>query len=240
MSELGPEARRILGAGRAGLEPSGEDRARSRSALARRLGAGAFVAATTAAAPTVGAATATLGVSLTTKLVIVASVLGVLGGGVVVARRTTPPVANSVASVSAPRVVTPAMSATTSAAVVVPSTSPPAASSVTAKATNAVAPPVLPASASVSASASIDEELALLRDAQAALSAGNAALAKKLLDRHAATFPTGSFAEERKALQIVARCTSGDPGAHTAATAYLTARPDAPMAARIRAACGLE
>jgi hypothetical protein len=82
------------------------------------------------------------------------------------------------------------------------------------------------------------EETRLLRDADQALRAGNAARALGLLDEHAAQFPRGVLAPERSAERLIARCKLGQAGAKVA-QAYLSAHANSAFAARIRDACSL-
>jgi hypothetical protein len=64
----------------------------------------------------------------------------------------------------------------------------------------------------------------------------NRALA--LLDEHAARFPSGSFATERRGLHVVALCAAGrlDDGRREQA-AFLKSAGSSPIAARVRGAC---
>ena len=81
MSDLGPEARSILGAGRNGDDPTPTDRARVRRNLARAIAAGGAAAAAsaagTAAEGSAAAATAIAGKTATLLM------LGKIGGGLV-------------------------------------------------------------------------------------------------------------------------------------------------------------
>lgn len=82
------------------------------------------------------------------------------------------------------------------------------------------------------------EEVRLLREAHAALRAGDGARAMALLDEGAARFPAGALREERAASRVVALCRLGrtDEGA-AAAREFLGEWPASPLAARVRAAC---
>jgi RNA polymerase sigma-70 factor (ECF subfamily) len=81
--------------------------------------------------------------------------------------------------------------------------------------------------------------MALLSEAQKALSAGQPERALQFLDEHARTFPRGTLAEERTAARIVALCKLGRVAkARSEAAAFLQRLPDSPLSERVRAACG--
>ena len=84
----------------------------------------------------------------------------------------------------------------------------------------------------------IEQELALLRQAQDRLQAGDAAEALALLDDHERKFADGNLGAERQAARIFALCSAGrNTEAREAANAFLRQFPSSPMAARVRAAC---
>jgi len=80
------------------------------------------------------------------------------------------------------------------------------------------------------------EETRLLREAERALGAGNAARATALLDEHAARFPNGQLAPERAAERMVIQCQSGKAGV-AAGELFLSEHPGSPLGARIKQAC---
>ena len=84
-------------------------------------------------------------------------------------------------------------------------------------------------------------ELALLREARAALDLHDPQTALSLLDRHAQRYPAGTLQQERLAARALALCALGR-GAAAAATARELARiaPGSPYLASVRAACGAE
>jgi len=88
---LGPHARKLLEAGRARSEPSAEERARVRSALVGRVGPAAALAtiATKTAGATVAAtaSVSSVGATLVKFGIVGAALVGVSGGGYVVAHR---------------------------------------------------------------------------------------------------------------------------------------------------------
>jgi RNA polymerase sigma-70 factor (ECF subfamily) len=85
----------------------------------------------------------------------------------------------------------------------------------------------------------VEGEIALLSEAQKALSAGQPERALQFLDEHARTFPRGTLAEERTAARIVALCKLGRVAkAKSEAAAFLQRLPDSPLSERVRVACG--
>jgi hypothetical protein len=86
---------------------------------------------------------------------------------------------------------------------------------------------------------SLEEDARLLREAHAALAAGDASGALKLLDTHAARFPASALEPERSAERVFALCLAGRADdARSAAGAFLRAHPEGPLARRVRASCG--
>ncbi|WP_437816244.1 hypothetical protein [Sorangium sp. So ce1078] len=87
----------------------------------------------------------------------------------------------------------------------------------------------------------LDAEIALLRDAQQALQAGQFAQALAKLNEHASRYPRGVLSTEREASRAIALCRSGRAASGRAIAARLLARsPGSPLATRVRAACGQE
>ncbi len=81
----------------------------------------------------------------------------------------------------------------------------------------------------------LDEQLALLGKARAALDANDAAGAMRALDAYGARFPQGSLGEEAELLRVRATAQSGDgAGARRLAEAFLKRHPTSPYAARAR------
>jgi hypothetical protein len=82
------------------------------------------------------------------------------------------------------------------------------------------------------------QEIALVREAQAALAAGDATTALGKLAEHERRFPQGALGEERAAAQVFALCGSGRKAEGQAkARRFLEQHPASPLAARVRAAC---
>ncbi|AUX29798.1 MULTISPECIES: hypothetical protein [Sorangium] len=87
----------------------------------------------------------------------------------------------------------------------------------------------------------LDAEIALLRDAQQALQAGQFAQALSKLNEHGSRYPRGVLSTEREASRAIALCRSGRAAAGRAIAAKLLAQsPGSPLATRVRAACGQE
>lgn len=95
----------------------------------------------------------------------------------------------------------------------------------------ALAPAV---SAPVVASPRLASDVASLREAQAALVAGNPAAALEAADR---VQVDGPLADERDGVRVLAACAMGAVDSRAQAEAFLARRPDVPVALRIRTAC---
>lgn len=118
-------------------------------------------------------------------------------------------------------------SAATSDTSAVPATSAMPATSITSAPAGA-APPTL------------DDEIALVRDARAALRAGDAARSLSLLDTHDRLFPDGALGEDCAAERVYALCALGrTDDARVVATRFLAEHPVSPHAAAVRASCGI-
>jgi outer membrane protein assembly factor BamD (BamD/ComL family) len=82
-------------------------------------------------------------------------------------------------------------------------------------------------------------ETSLVRGADEALRAGDAARALALLEEHARRFPHGILAEERSAERVSALCKLGRiDDARVEANQFLAATPDSPLSTSVRASCG--
>jgi hypothetical protein len=102
----------------------------------------------------------------------------------------------------------------------------------------AATPASEPGSGSPPGPATVAAEARLLRDADAALRAGDAAHALALLDQHAASFPGGVLVEEREAERVVVLCALGQvDAARQAGAAFVRDHSHSPLAARVRASC---
>lgn len=80
-------------------------------------------------------------------------------------------------------------------------------------------------------------ELALLRRARRALADGDTSAALVALREHQERFPDGALAAEREGTRALVLCARG--GSSEPARVFLRDYPRSPLAARVRAACGL-
>jgi hypothetical protein len=181
LERLSPEAKAALDAARsAEPHPSAEDKARIRALLATA------VAAPIALDPTPALASSSIGIKLGGALLVV----GIAAAAVIATR----PV---------PRPVPPPAPASEVTLEPLPAVAPelPPARPAPRRAVKRSPPPVISSSAS-----RLAEEAALLREAKAALRAGDrdAALAK--VNAHAKRFPDGELKEERVAVEAMATC----------------------------------
>lgn len=114
MSDLGPEARSILDAGRDGDNPTGSDRARVKKNLSRMIAAGGVIGAASAAGTAAEGATATATATVAAKaasIVVIGKVLGgvafvaALGSGIWLSRPQgpgAPPASTAVQNIAPP------------------------------------------------------------------------------------------------------------------------------------------
>lgn len=136
------------------------------------------------------------------------------------ARREAPPPSDRPTAPSAPDLAPEAPSAPPPLAVVVPEPSVPAP-----MATGTPRPPAT----------RLDEQLALIGKARAALETNDAAAAMRTLDSYGAQFPQGALGEEAELLRVRATAQAGDrTGARRLAEAFLIRHPASPYAARVR------
>jgi hypothetical protein len=239
--------------------------ATSRATAAVAKVATATAAATSSVAPpaatiaTVGTGTAIVG-----KIVTVVAVIAAVGGGTAAvvhygdhAATSATPVASAntptvVAQAAAPRAAPRPSAATAAPETMAPA--PLATSSTSADLPRAPAPPavqpppvsppaVQPTAAapatSVVTAPSLDAEIALVRDARAALRGGDAGRSLAILDEHDRRFPGGALVEDCAAERVYALCALGDVGgARAAAARFLADHPYSPHAASVRASCG--
>ena len=240
MDELSPRARALLEAAHGADDPIPGDAARVRSSVLTRIGSTGLGAAVFSLS--LERAKALLGVA-TPK--VVAIVLLAVGGSAVYqhlqqrrAELSFPAhAATVVAPVASPSAQTPEPDPVASAAVPVSSlpllvTQPPRRR----RLARHVAAPVQPAQL-VDPNAGLEAEMRTVRAADAALRSGNVNEAEGLLEQHAREFPSGTLAEERDGLRIVASCQNGDSDSQRAAAQFLERAPRSLIAARVRAAC---
>jgi hypothetical protein len=230
----------------------------SKAAAATAKAAAATAAATGSVAPPAAAiATAGTGAAIAGKIVAVVAVVAAVGGGTTAvvhyANRaaTTAPVptasAAPVVAQAPPARPAPKPSAATTAIAAPETTAAAPVASSTARielprapAPSVVVPPAAPTATGVVTASSLDAEIALVRDARAALRGGDAARSVALLDEHDRRFPGGALAEDCAAERIYALCAMGNvDGARSAAARFLADHPYSPHAASVRASCGV-
>ena len=135
----------------------------------------------------------------------------------------------------------PAVSVTSKSALQRAEPAPTASAPAATDASPALVPSVvaaLPVSRGARQASTLEAEMRWVRSADAALRAGNVALAVSLLNQHAREFPHGALLEEREGLLVVAACQKGESAAvQRAASAFLTRAPRSLMVGRVRAAC---
>jgi hypothetical protein len=228
MNGLSREAQEILSSARHLDDPTDVQRARVKRALFASVAAGV-----TATAVTTGAAVAAAPAPIAKIVLSAVLVLSGVGGGVWVgvrsARHTAKPV-HAAASVHK----------VASAPTVVPMPPPEERPAPPTETPVAVALPrrhVAPAHPA-GAPGRLQDEIALLAEANAALRASDAPRALALLRDYDARFPHGMLREEVEASRIISHCqlTPG-PAAAAAAAAFLDRHPASPLAPRVRSSC---
>ncbi|APR79228.1 Hypothetical protein A7982_04575 [Minicystis rosea] len=133
---------------------------------------------------------------------------------------TSPSVASTSSVVAAPRVVSPRVAAR------------PSASKPSEPAPEPVSAPETPASASIAS------EVALLREAQSALEAGDAARSLRAVDALTQRHSDGVLREERMVIRVLALCAAGRvQEAHAEGRRFLAEMPRSVLADRVRASC---
>jgi hypothetical protein len=264
MDELPKNAQEILALAREAHQPPPEARERVRAAVAVAIAAGGIATASTAssaAAASGGAGTSAVKAGLfagaTGKLLIAGGVVAAIGAGTVAVRQMqrAPAIETSASTQAHPHPRTIATPSTKTPVSPQATTDTPAnALTPTAAdlpATNAQVPREARANAATTrgpkvlhrkepATGDLGAEMTLLANAERALERGDVAAAHAALEQHRQKFEHGQLREERKGLEVLARCVSHEPKAAERARAYLKAAPEGVLAARIEAACGLK
>lgn len=235
MDELSPSARALLRAANASDDPSADDAKRVRRAVLLQVGAAGVGASTFAAkAAEAKGLLGTLGAKLGAAFLITAGASSVT---YLVARSDREP---PVAVVRAPA---PVVELEVEAKAV------PAPSEATTSVTPEVPAPtreprarrIDPEPAPGVAAENLEAEMKLIRSADSALRAGRTSEGLSLLAAHAKAHPKGLLSQERRGLEILARCQSGGGArAVKAAETFLAGAPRSPLSPRIRGACGIE
>jgi hypothetical protein len=266
MSELGPRAKALLEAAHDGDEPTREDQARVRAAIAASLVTGvaglglsatsaktAALAAGGASGAAVGAgggiAGATTAVGIAAKAVLSLALVSAAGAGTTLYVRSSAHV--DVRSISAPgsAPATPAAPAARenpraelAQPVAIPTTARTTLELSTPSAkpvTSAATPPPATRAHATSTASDVEAEVLLIGEAHRALQSGNASDALVILDEYARRYPAGALGEERDAARIGALCALGRVvEGRDAADRFLREFPSSPHAARVRTSCG--
>lgn len=231
MSNLGPEAQKLIQAGKGAFRATAADQERIAQSLKARIGAGAGLSNAPAAAATKAQA---LGLGWPA---LSAVVVGLAAGGVFIASsfRSEKAMQSSLA---------PSVSVVTPAAAPPPAPLAPTAPSVaesdelpeTASTLEKRAPAEdTPASSRQKAADRLAEEVQILSRAQTELHAGHFGETLRVLEDHARKFPRGTLAQERRATRIQALCGMGRMKEAEAELARLT--PGSVHEGRARQAC---
>ncbi len=235
MKKLSMTSQLLLHSARAASEPTDVEHGANQRALARKLGARAFVVSALAA-KTTGATLGTSAVAGVLKLAIVPVLFAAIGtSGYVGWKRYahSAPEASPRGVVTAPLVpadpVAPVDSPTTEPA-------PEIAAAATVEPERAVSPAIVKGTSR--AGTDLELELATLEDAQRALKSGDPRRALHVLDTpsRGASHVMGV---ERHALRAIALCSLGDTSAKSEAKKFLDAQGTSPLASRVRKACEL-
>jgi hypothetical protein len=234
MNQRTPDLDDLVHAHREGIGLTSDQHARNRARLLSRVAAGVAVSTAAAGASTSTAVAATASHASSALLVKVVIGLMVAGGAGAAYYASRP--APSVAVVSAP-VETP------------PSSPPPALQEeraieqapTTEPVADIATPPPHAAKPSASGASSLANEIQIMHDVQAALSAGQPARALQLLDDAAKTYGGrygGAMGEERAAARIVTLCRLGRTDeARAEAARFIHDRPRSPLVERVRSTC---
>lgn len=229
MTELDPEARRLLELTREARTPSVRDKVR----MDRRIGAALALGSATSHAASGGAATKVVGAAAAIKWTGIA-LLAIGGAGYVGWRASRPPASPSpTAVVAATAAADPAPA---------PVTAEPAAPAETEPSEDPGAPRASAAPRASRQKASeetLSEELDLLHDAQAKWRAGNASAALSLLGEHKRRFPRSQLGSERDALTILSLCaTNRTTEARRLAQRFLQTAQRSPLRTSVEESCG--
>jgi len=252
MSDLSPNAQAIVEAARADEPPVGASKSRikqrvlARAAAAAALGTAAATTSKTAASlATGGASTAATagGAKLIVGIALSAIAAGSTATGVVAWQRIaarTPVVqvgshAADHGNARAPRIA-PALVGKSLASLQPPET-PMATDPSPARSLLANGATLHAATPEEAPLESLEQELPLLQGAQRALRAGDLEHALTLLETHAARFPKGALAEERRAVHAMASCRMNAGGARAEAEGFLREAASSPLVERVRQAC---
>jgi len=253
MTQLSPEARRLLQLARAQDEPSPAELNRIEHLLAARIARG--IGATAAGALWAQSASGVvLGTSKVVSIAVLAGAVSAVGYWALPSLAPAPTAASTVSPKI--RQVTSAPPSNARRAEIAVSSAAVASETSTAPMLTTsprVAPRPVAALGNVTSSAPeapdvfssapeppdlLREETAELRRAQQALRAGNSELALNLLSQQDQTFSRGSLQQERSAARVLALCQSGHKDlARTEAERFQQRWPKSALVARVRSSC---
>jgi hypothetical protein len=243
MNHIEPAQTPLLDLLRRSDEPSEEDRARVRAAIAVALAPAATMTTAALAGHQAAAVGKLAGLSAFAKVITLVGVLGVSGAGLSWYLARSAPSASSAPS-TVIQVAGRAQSEPVAGSSPGSSMSPPAGISVETLPRQADddlgAEAAGRARAGAPLGGDLDAELRIIGAAQQSLKAGQAGQALAHLDEHQRLFPHGILALERSGIRTVALCQAGrlDEG-RAAARSYLRAAPNSVLAKRIAVACQL-
>jgi type IV secretory pathway VirB10-like protein len=221
MSELDPNARALVEAGRSALRSRPGDRERIEAALRARLGADAL--------PSDGGLTHVATTSWQTMAGAAIGILALAGVAFYVLRPTADaPKPDALPAPQVPSAQTPGTPAHAA-----PTAEPEPVAPLQPSVAPAPAPP--PVASTPRSPDALAREVALLSRATSELRAGRAAAAVKALDEHQRRFPSGALREERRAARAQALCLLGRVDEGRAELARLT--PRSPAAATAEQVC---
>ena len=236
MTELDPEARRILELTREARTPTARDKVR----MDRRIGAALALGSATSHAASGGAATKVVGTAAAIKWTGIA-LIAIGSAGYVGWRASHPsPSPSPMGVVAAPAAADPAPAAAGQGVATAPPE--PAARPEPEPADH---PGALRSSGASRAShpkvseETLSEELDLLHDAQSKWRAGNASAALSLLSEHRKRFPRSQLGSERDALTILSLCaTNRTAEARRLAQRFLQTAQRSPLRTSVEESCG--
>lgn len=236
MDDMSPELRALTDSARRGDDPTDDDRARVRRALALKLGAAALGTSAAASAGSSASVAASKGVFVVWwfKVGVAALVVASVTTAVVVTR---PKQSGAPVRVSAPSAVARVREAPARMETDVAMT--PAVRVETPDAAVASAPSAAVVRQTPRAreeANDLTEELAALREARRAMAAGEPERALEILDTYARAHHGGVMAVEREGARLIASCAAGRD-VRAEAEAFVTRHGDAPLASRVRAEC---
>jgi hypothetical protein len=219
------------------------DRDRVRAAVLMRVGSVAAVGTATIAAAKASSAAASAGpllASTLTSAALFSSAAAKLGAVVVIGALAT---AGAYVAFRPAHHPTAAVSVAQPALAPVAAVAPPAAVDAQPSVVDALDLPTDDAKPSPAHphSRSLEGEMKLLRQADAALRRGDSAAALAAVNKHAALYPTGVLSQEREGVRAIALCSAGSMSqGQAAARRFLAQASKSPLSSRIRSACSID